>query len=138
MMYDDNPTLVGTEKKIDEHRQGEAFFPDHLAEAKEGKRFYIESYGCQMNFSDSEIVASVLSEIGYSPTRLLEESDLILINTCSIREKAEETVRKRLRLFDTVKRLRHEYSTFHPLSEIYEIAFNEILSKNNDKSSNLR
>jgi len=41
-------------------------------------------------------------------------------------------------LFDTVKRLRHEYSTFHPLSEIYEIAFNEILSKNNDKSSNLR
>ncbi len=106
MMYDDNPTLVGTEKKIDENRQGEAFFPDHLDEAKEGKRFYIESYGCQMNFSDSEIVASVLSEIGYSPTRLLEESDLILINTCSIREKAEETVRKRLRLFDTVKRQR--------------------------------
>lgn len=106
MLYDDNPTLVGTEKKIDENRQGEAYFPGELPVEAGSKRFYIESYGCQMNFSDSEIVASVLSEIGYSPTRLLEESDLILINTCSIREKAEETVRKRLRLFDTVKRQR--------------------------------
>ncbi|MEM9823114.1 MAG: tRNA (N6-isopentenyl adenosine(37)-C2)-methylthiotransferase MiaB, partial [Bacteroidota bacterium] len=63
----------------------------------------IESYGCQMNFSDSEIVASILSDIGYQSTRDIEQSDLILINTCSIREKAEETVRKRLRIFDKVK-----------------------------------
>ncbi len=61
------------------------------------RRFYMESYGCQMNFADSEIVASVLSDAGFVPTRDMEDADLILINTCSIREKAEETVRKRLR-----------------------------------------
>lgn len=68
------------------------------------KRFYIESYGCQMNFSDSEIVASILADEGYSSTSQLNEADLILINTCSIREKAEDTVRKRLRIFDLVKK----------------------------------
>jgi tRNA-2-methylthio-N6-dimethylallyladenosine synthase len=104
MLYDDNPTLKGIDKRIDEDRQGEAY-PDAASTAG-GKRFYIESYGCQMNFSDSEIVASILSEAGYSPTRDLESSDLILINTCSIREKAEETVRKRLRVFDQVKKRR--------------------------------
>ena len=70
------------------------------------KRFYIESYGCQMNFSDSEIVASILAKSGFGPTRNIEEADLILINTCSIREKAEETVRKRLRVFDIQKQAR--------------------------------
>ena len=70
------------------------------------RKFYIESYGCQMNFSDSEIVASILLEAKYGPTRNLEEADLILINTCSIREKAEDTVRKRLRVFDKVKQQR--------------------------------
>ena len=59
-----------------------------------------------MNFSDSEIVASILGEAGFSPTRNMEASDLILINTCSIREKAEQTVRKRLRIFDKVKKQR--------------------------------
>ena len=68
------------------------------------KRFYMESYGCQMNFADSEIVASVLSDAGFVPTRDMEEADLILINTCSIREKAEETVRKRLKEFNKVKK----------------------------------
>lgn len=102
-MYNDNPTLVGI-KKIDEQKQGEVFYKEqNESGANESKKFYIESYGCQMNFSDSEIVASVLSEIGYSATRNMEESDLILINTCSIREKAEDTVRKRLRVFDKVK-----------------------------------
>lgn len=70
------------------------------------KTFYIESYGCQMNFSDSEIVASILSELKYRPTRDLESADLALINTCSIREKAEETVRKRLSAFNQVKKQR--------------------------------
>ena len=70
------------------------------------RRFYIESYGCQMNFSDSEIVASILAESGFQPTRNMEESDLILINTCSIREKAEDTVRKRLRIFNKIKQHR--------------------------------
>jgi tRNA-2-methylthio-N6-dimethylallyladenosine synthase len=61
-----------------------------------------------MNFSDSEIVASILAESGYGPTRNMEESDLILINTCSIREKAEATVRRRLTEFNKVKRARPE------------------------------
>ncbi len=103
-MYNDNPTLDKL-KQLDEQKQGEVF---ELSEADfydpNYKYFYIESYGCQMNFSDSEIVASILAESGYRPTRQMELSDLILINTCSIREKAEETVRKRLRVFDKVKR----------------------------------
>ncbi len=85
-----------------EERQGEAlFFENRTAYA--GK-FYIESYGCQMNFSDSEIVASILAEQGMASTRNIEEAQLILINTCSIREKAEETVRKRLAAFARYKR----------------------------------
>src|SRR4030095_887062 len=70
------------------------------------KKFYIESYGCQMNFSDSEIVASILNNEGYGATRNFEEADLVLLNTCSIREKAEQTVRKRLTEFRKVKRQR--------------------------------
>jgi len=102
-MYNDNPTLTGLTKEVDETRQGEAF---QGTDSTATKKFYIESYGCQMNFSDSEIVASILAENGYGPTRNMEESDLILINTCSIREKAEETVRRRLRIFDKVKQQR--------------------------------
>ncbi len=104
-MYNDNPTLniQTTNKTIDENKQGEVFFQDKSVDDADKKRFYIESYGCQMNFSDSEIVASILAETGYVSTRNMEESDLILINTCSIREKAEDTVRKRLRVFDKVK-----------------------------------
>ncbi len=111
MMYDSNPTIegiIGAGKKIEEDRQGEVLFkefedhPEHSGEG--GKKFYIESYGCQMNFSDSEIVASILSEVGYRPTRMMEAADLILVNTCSIREKAEDTVRKRLRVFEKEKR----------------------------------
>jgi len=104
-MYNDNPTLEGLTKMLDESKQGSVFFQeDQPAErTRDGRRFYIESYGCQMNFSDSEIVASILNEVGYAPTRNMEIADLILINTCSIREKAEETVRKRLQVFDRVK-----------------------------------
>ncbi len=68
------------------------------------KKLFIQSYGCAMNFSDSEIVASILSKEGYSLTNTLEDSDLILINTCSIREKAEETIRNRLRNINTIKK----------------------------------
>lgn len=107
-MYDDNPTLIGVKKEIDESKQGEVFFQPQAdpSPAPGHKHFYIESYGCQMNFSDSEIVGSILSDIGYRPTRDVEAADLILINTCSIREKAEETVRKRLKVFDQIKRKR--------------------------------
>ena len=89
------------EKIIDENKQGEAL----ILNQKEGnqKKLFIESYGCQMNFSDSEIVASILSDQGYNTTQHLEEADLVLVNTCSIRDKAEQTVRKRLKYYDTVK-----------------------------------
>ncbi len=86
-------------KAHDEHRQGEAFAPFTADINEYEKKFYIESYGCQMNFSDSEIVASILQGEGFGATRNSEEADIILLNTCSIREKAEQTVRKRLTEF---------------------------------------
>lgn len=91
-------------KVHDENRQGEAYAPFQQDPVSYRKRFYIESYGCQMNFADSEIVASILNEEGFGATRNLEEADLILINTCSIREKAELTVRKRLTEFKKLKK----------------------------------
>jgi tRNA-2-methylthio-N6-dimethylallyladenosine synthase len=112
MLYDDNPTIdfgLSQNKAHDETRQGEAFsIEDSEAFFVEGtqanKFFYIESYGCAMNFSDSEIVASILMESGYAATRSMEQADLFLVNTCSIREKAEDTVRRRLRVFNTFKK----------------------------------
>jgi tRNA-2-methylthio-N6-dimethylallyladenosine synthase len=71
-------------------------------------KFYIESYGCAMNFSDSEIVASILNKEGYKLSKNPEEANLILINTCSIRDKAEQTIRKRLKLFDKYKKNSNE------------------------------
>lgn len=91
-------------KKHDEKRQGEAYAPFGSDENRYKRHFYIESYGCQMNFSDSEIVASILYNEGYGATRNYEEADLILLNTCSIREKAEQTVRKRLSEFKKLKK----------------------------------
>jgi len=90
------------EKEIDEKKQGTSM----VLEQKEGnsKKLFIESYGCAMNFSDSEIVASILTEQGYNTTQNLEEADLVLVNTCSIRDKAEQTVRKRLEKYNAVKR----------------------------------
>ncbi|HET9431467.1 MAG TPA: MiaB/RimO family radical SAM methylthiotransferase, partial [Chitinophagaceae bacterium] len=92
-----------TDKIQDESRQGEAFAPFSGDANNYKKLFYIESYGCQMNFADSEIVASILHQQGFGATRNLEEADLIFINTCSIREKAEQTVRKRLTEFRKLK-----------------------------------
>ena len=92
------------QKVMDEARQGEAY--QGLEEETQGseKRFYIESYGCQMNFSDSEIIASILNSSGFGSTREAENADLILLNTCSIREKAEQTIRKRLTEFKKIKK----------------------------------
>ena len=92
-----------SDKVQDETRQGEAFAPFLNDPNGYKKRFYIESYGCQMNFADSEIVASILNTEGYGATSNAEEADLIFINTCSIREKAEQTVRKRLTEFKKLK-----------------------------------
>lgn len=85
-----------------ESKQGETLFVTEKPENK--KKLFIESYGCAMNFSDSEIVASILSDNGYNTTNILEEADLVLINTCSIRDKAEQTIRKRLEKYNAVKR----------------------------------
>ena len=92
-----------TDKVQDETRQGEAFAPFASDTNQYQKLFYIESYGCQMNFSDSEIVASILNKEGFGATRNYEDADLVLLNTCSIREKAEQTVRKRLTEFKKIK-----------------------------------
>lgn len=90
-------------KVHDESRQGEAYLPVAEESQTYTKKFYIESYGCQMNFNDSEIVASILKEEGFGPTRNVEEASLVLLNTCSIREKAETTVRRRLNEFRAIK-----------------------------------
>jgi len=92
-----------TDKVQDESRQGEALAPCANDPNQYKKLFYIESYGCQMNFSDSEIVASILNKEGFGATRNYEDADLVLLNTCSIREKAEQTVRKRLTEFKKIK-----------------------------------
>ena len=92
------------DKKQDEARQGEAFAPKQLSTDPFAKKFYIESYGCAMNFADSEVVASILQEKNFQITPHFQEADMIFINTCSIREKAEATVRKRLTEFRKVKK----------------------------------
>jgi len=92
------------DKKHDEARQGEAFAPKELITNSFSKKFYIESYGCAMNFADSEVVASILQGKGFGITQHFQEADIIFINTCSIREKAEATVRKRLTEFRKVKK----------------------------------
>ncbi|MFT3679295.1 MAG: tRNA (N6-isopentenyl adenosine(37)-C2)-methylthiotransferase MiaB [Ferruginibacter sp.] len=91
-------------KMHDESRQGEAFAPAPTDVKLYRKHFYIESYGCAMNFADSEVIASILQDNGFGATRDLAAADLIFLNTCSIREKAEATVRKRLTEFRSIKK----------------------------------
>lgn len=90
------------EKEIDEKRQGEVITLN--TKLKSNKKIYIESYGCQMNFSDSEIVASILEKEGFSTTKNIKEAEIVFINTCSIREKAELTARKRLEFYNSIKK----------------------------------
>ncbi|PRX56327.1 tRNA-2-methylthio-N6-dimethylallyladenosine synthase [Flagellimonas meridianipacifica] len=92
-----------SEKIIQEELQGNTLTLEQIQ--SNTRKLYIESYGCQMNFSDSEIVASILAKEGFNTTTQLEEADLVLVNTCSIREKAELTVRKRLEKFNAVKKI---------------------------------
>jgi tRNA-2-methylthio-N6-dimethylallyladenosine synthase len=93
--------LTEKEKELEE-RQGEATVIEGPSE--ERKKLYLESYGCQMNFSDSEIVASILKEEGYRTTARSDDADVVLLNTCSIRENAEQRVRQRLRRFWDMKK----------------------------------
>tara|TARA_B100000767_G_C19738385_1_gene524960 strand:- start:265 stop:1710 length:1446 start_codon:yes stop_codon:yes gene_type:complete len=90
------------EKKVDEIKQGQVL--QLSGSKKNGRKMYIESYGCQMNFSDSEIVASILADEGFTTTKEITKADLVFVNTCSIREKAELTVRKRLEFYNSIKR----------------------------------
>jgi tRNA-2-methylthio-N6-dimethylallyladenosine synthase len=90
------------EKIIDENKQGEQLTT--INKKGNSRKLFIESYGCQMNFADSEVVASILAQDGFNTTNKLEEADLVLVNTCSIRDKAEQTVRKRLQKYNAVKR----------------------------------
>lgn len=91
-------------KEIDENRQGEAMvFPENSGD-KSTKKLYLESYGCQMNFSDSEIVASILTKNGFSTTKDYKQADLILMNTCAVRDNAEQRVRNKLREYHILKK----------------------------------
>ncbi|MFC2124616.1 tRNA (N6-isopentenyl adenosine(37)-C2)-methylthiotransferase MiaB [Bacteroidota bacterium] len=90
-------TRNGTKQK-DLHSLGK------VVNNSDNRKLYIESYGCQMNFSDSEIVSSIMHEEGFDIISGFEDADVIFINTCSIREKAEQTVRNRLSQFDAVKK----------------------------------
>jgi tRNA-2-methylthio-N6-dimethylallyladenosine synthase len=95
--------LVIPDKTHDESRQGEALVLEPAAGKNNGRKLYIESYGCAMNFSDSEIVASILAEQGFETTSDHNLADVIFINTCSIRENAEQRVRNRLKEFTVAK-----------------------------------
>jgi len=92
------------EKEIDEHRQGEALEMQNTPALVADRLLYIESYGCAMNFADSEIVASILQKDGFATTRNVEEADVIFINTCSIRENAETTARNKLKQYNVLKK----------------------------------
>jgi len=91
------------EKQILEGRQGEVLDSKRVEVSSASKKLYIESYGCQMNFSDSEVVASIMSKKGYNTTRNIDDADVVLINTCSIRDNAEKRVRNRLTEFKKKK-----------------------------------
>ena len=93
---------MSAEKVIEEKKQGQALITNKIKGNK--KRLFIESYGCQMNLNDSEIVASILAKEGFNTTQQIDEADLVLVNTCSIRDKAEQTIRKRLQYYNKVKK----------------------------------
>ena len=93
-------------KIIDESKQGEALIKkaSSASASNNGKKLFLESYGCQMNFADSEIVASILIDKGYTTTTDYKEADLIFVNTCAIRENAESRVRQRLYDYKKIKK----------------------------------
>ena len=94
---------MASEHVIEEKKQGQALVTEQIK--GNGKKLFIESYGCQMNMNDSEIVAAILAKEGFNTTQHLEDADLVLVNTCSIREKAEQTIRKRLQKYNAVKKI---------------------------------
>ena len=93
-----------TDNKNPYSHNGDVMILENTTSSRANKKMYIESYGCQMNFSDSEIVASILQKVGYKTTHILNDADLILLNTCSIRDKAEITIRNRLKSLNKLKK----------------------------------
>ena len=92
------------DKKNPYSHNGDVMILENTTSSSVNKKMFIESYGCQMNFSDSEIVASILQKAGYRTTHILNDADLILLNTCSIRDKAEITIRNRLKSLNKLKK----------------------------------
>ena len=90
--------MIQENKVIDESRQGEAVMVESTM-SQGTRKLYLESYGCAMNFSDSEIIASILTKHGYETTTDESEADVVFLNTCAIRENAELRVRQRLTEF---------------------------------------
>jgi tRNA-2-methylthio-N6-dimethylallyladenosine synthase len=104
-LYQNDIAFELTPKKIDDARQGETLTAARpLSVPTNGKKYYIESYGCAMNFADSEVVASILANAGFDSTNDHNEADLVLINTCAIRDNAEQRIRHRLQHFNSVKK----------------------------------
>jgi len=104
-LYNNEVAFELQTKKIDENRQGETLTAQRpVSVHSNGKKYYIESYGCAMNFSDSEVVASILANAGFDATTDHNEADLVLINTCAIRDNAEQRVRHRLQHLSSVKK----------------------------------
>lgn len=104
-LYNNETAFELEPKVIDETRQGETVTLERpIGILPNGKKFYIESYGCQMNFADSEVVASILNNAGYDSTEQFLDADVILINTCAIRDNAEQRVRHRLMHLSAVKK----------------------------------
>lgn len=103
MQNKNTPDIIAKDKTITAATDG-VVIQEKKSTDTANKSVYIESYGCQMNFADSEVVASILAKEGYATTQQMQSADLILVNTCSIREKAELTVRKRLEKFNAVKK----------------------------------
>jgi tRNA-2-methylthio-N6-dimethylallyladenosine synthase len=95
--------IMSENRVIDEAKQGEVLLVE-LPINSNGKKLFLESYGCAMNFSDSEIIASILKDEGYTTTNDFSEADVIFVNTCAIREGAEQRVRKRLTDFKKIKK----------------------------------
>lgn len=108
-LYNNDIAFELQPKKIDEARQGETLTATRPVSVQaNGKKFYIESYGCAMNFADSEVIASILANAGFDSTNNHLEADLILVNTCAIRDNAEQRVRNRLQNLQAVKKTKKD------------------------------
>jgi tRNA-2-methylthio-N6-dimethylallyladenosine synthase len=104
-LYNNEVAFELPSKQMDESRQGETLTAKRPVNVPgNGKKYYIESYGCAMNFADSEVVASILANAGFDATTDHNEADLVLINTCAIRDNAEQRIRHRLQHFNSVKK----------------------------------